>query len=273
MHIVLIYAILIAEFDSRKKGLLMKTALITGASSGIGRDIARELSRQGWRLLLAARRRDRLEALAKELQTPCRIYVCDVSKKENCIWLHEQTRAQGVSLLVNTAGFGLFGNFSSTELNRELEMIDVNIRAVHILTKLFLRDFIKQDAGAILNVASSAGFLAGPMLSTYYASKNYVVRLSEAIYEELRASGSHVTISCLCPGPVDTEFNAAAGISKFSVKAMNSRRVARIAVRQTLAGKLLIIPGISTKLGTALSRFVPEKPLLRMVHGIQKGKQ
>ena len=251
----------------------MKTALITGASSGIGRDIARELSRQGWRLLLAARRRDRLEALAKELQTPCRIYVCDVSKKENCIWLHEQTRAQGVSLLVNAAGFGLFGNFSSTELNRELEMIDVNIRAVHILTKLFLRDFIKQDAGAILNVASSAGFLAGPMLSTYYASKNYVVRLSEAIYEELRASGSHVTISCLCPGPVDTEFNAAAGISKFSVKAMNSRRVARIAVRQTLAGKLLIIPGISTKLGTALSRFVPEKPLLRMVHGIQKGKQ
>lgn len=237
----------------------MKTALITGASSGIGRDIARELSRQGWRLLLAARRRDRLEALAKELQTPCRIYVCDVSKKENCIWLHEQTRAQGVSLLVNAAGFGLFGNFSSTELNRELEMIDVNIRAVHILTKLFLRDFIKQDAGAILNVASSAGFLAGPMLSTYYASKNYVVRLSEAIYEELRASGSHVTISCLCPGPVDTEFNAAAGISKFSVKAMNSRRVARIAVRQTLAGKLLILPGISTKLSTALSRFVPEK--------------
>lgn len=139
----------------------MKTALITGASSGIGRDIARELSRQGWRLLLAARRRDRLEALAKELQTPCRIYVCDVSKKENCIWLHEQTRAQGVSLLVNAAGFGLFGNFSSTELNRELEMIDVNIRAVHILTKLFLRDFIKQDAGAILNVASSAGFFGG----------------------------------------------------------------------------------------------------------------
>ena len=176
-------------------------------------------------------------------------------------------------MLVNAAGFGLFGNFSSTELNRELEMIDVNIRAVHILTKLFLRDFIKQYAGAILNVASSAGFLAGPMLSTYYASKNYVVRLSEAIYEELRASGSHVTISCLCPGPVDTEFNAAAGISKFSVKAMNSRRVARIAVRQTLAGKLLILPGISTKLSTALSRFVPEKPLLRMVHGIQKGKQ
>ncbi|MCD8355596.1 MAG: SDR family oxidoreductase [Clostridia bacterium] len=250
----------------------MKTALITGASSGIGRDIARELSRRGWRLLLVARRRDRLEELSKELHTPCRVYVCDISREENCHWLYEHTKEQDVSFLVNAAGFGLFGNFVDTDLNREMEMIDVNIKAVHILTKLFLQDFVKKDAGCILNVASSAGFMAGPLLSTYYATKNYVVRLSEAISEELRSMGSAVTISCLCPGPVDTEFNQTAGVAGFSVKALASEKVARLAVRQALAGKLLIIPGAAVRLGAVFSRFVPEKPLLRIVHGIQKGK-
>lgn len=250
----------------------MKTALITGASSGIGRDIARELSRQGWKLLLVARRKNRLAQLAKELGTPCRIYVCDVSREENCHWLYERTREQHVDFLVNAAGFGLFGPFLETDLDRELEMIDVNIKAVHLLTKLFLRDFVERDAGYILNVASSAGFMAGPLLSTYYATKNYVVRLSEAIAEELRTMGSSVTISCLCPGPVDTEFNEQAGVSGFSIKALPSKVVAKQAVRQTFAGKLLIIPGMSVKLGTVAARFMPEKPLLRIVHNIQKGK-
>lgn len=251
----------------------MKTALITGASSGIGRDIARELSRQGWKLLLVARRRDRLEQLAKELGTPCRIYVCDVSKEENCRWLYERTKDLDVQFLVNAAGFGLFGSFVTADLDRELEMIDVNIKAVHILTKLFLQDFVQKDSGYILNVASSAGFMAGPLLSTYYATKNYVVRLSEAIAEELRSAGSAVTISCLCPGPVDTEFNQRAGVAGFSVKALSSEAVGKQAVRQTLAGKLLILPGMSVKLSAFAARLIPEKPLLRMVHGIQKGKQ
>ncbi|MDO4173664.1 MAG: SDR family oxidoreductase [Eubacteriales bacterium] len=250
----------------------MKTALITGASSGIGRDIARELSRRGWRLLLVARRRDRLEQLSRELGTPCRIYVCDVSREDNCRWLYEHTRGQDVSFLVNAAGFGLYGRFSDTDLDREMQMIDVNVKAVHILTKLFLRDFLAQGSGHILNVASFAGFMAGPLLSTYYATKNYVVRLSEAIYEELRREGSPVTISCLCPGPVDTEFNRRAGIRGFSVKALPSHYVAKIAVRQALAGQLLILPGTMTRLGAAASRFVPEKPLLRIVHHIQSGK-
>lgn len=250
----------------------MKTALITGASSGIGRDIARELSRRGWKLLLVARRKDRLEQLAKELGTPCRIYVCDVSREENCRWLYERTREQNVSFLVNAAGFGLFGDFLHTDLDREMEMIDVNIKAVHILTKLFLQDFVQKDTGCILNVASSAGFMAGPLLSAYYATKNYVVRLSEAIAEELRSMGSSVTISCLCPGPVDTEFNQHAGVSGFSVKALSSEAVAKQAIRQALAGKLLILPGLSVKMGIMASRLIPEKPLLRIVHGIQKGK-
>lgn len=249
----------------------MKTALITGASSGIGRDIARELSARGWRVLLAARRKERLQALAKELHPPCRIYVCDISKTQNCYWLYERVRDKNVSLLVNAAGFGLYGKFAETDLNRELEMIDVNIKAVHILTKLFLRDFIQRDEGYILNVASSAGFLAGPLLSTYYATKNYVVRLSEAIYEELRAAGSHVSISCLCPGPVDTEFNKVAG-AKFSMKALTSKQVAKQAVEQALAGKLLIIPSTAVRFGAIASRFVPDKPLLRIVRGIQERK-
>ena len=250
---------------------MMKTALITGASSGIGRDIARELSARGWRLLLVARRRDRLEALARELGTPCRIYVCDVSREQNCRWLYGRAKEQDVSLLVNAAGFGLYGRFADTDLNRELEMIDVNIRAVHILTKLFLRDFMQKNEGSILNVASSAGFLPGPLLSTYYATKNYVVRLSEAIYEELRETGSAVTISCLCPGPVDTEFNQVAG-AKFSIKSLTSAQVAKQAVEQTLAGKLLIVPGAAVRLGVFASRFAPNKPLLRIVRGIQERK-
>ena len=249
----------------------MKTALITGASSGIGRDIARELSARGWRLLLVARRRERLEALAKELQAPCRIYVCDVSKEKNCRWLYDRTREQDVSLLVNAAGFGVYGAFAETDLNRELEMIDVNIRAVHILTKLFLRDFMQKNEGRILNIASSAGFLPGPLLATYYATKNYVVRLSEAIAEELRTAGSAVTISCLCPGPVATEFNEVAGAND-PVGALTSSQVAKQAVEGALAGKLLIFPGATVRLGAVAARLVPDRVLLRIVHRFQQGK-
>ncbi|MDO5547544.1 MAG: SDR family oxidoreductase [Eubacteriales bacterium] len=249
----------------------MKTALVTGASSGIGRDIARELSRQGWRVLLAARRKERLQELAEELPNPARVYVCDLSKERDCRWLHARAREQKVSLLVNAAGFGLYGDFLHTSLDRELRMIDVNIRAVHILTKLFVRDFAERGEGRILNVASSAGFLPGPLLSTYYATKNYVVRLSEAIAEELRSMDSEVTISCLCPGPVDTEFNKVAG-AKFGVKPKKSADVARIAVRDTLRGKLLIVPGWSTKLGLAAGRLVPDRQMLRIVKLLQEMK-
>ncbi|MDD6987811.1 MAG: SDR family oxidoreductase [Butyricicoccus porcorum] len=249
----------------------MKTALVTGASSGIGREIARELSRRGWRLLLVARRRDRLEELAKQLGTPCRLYVCDISREENCYWLHERAKEQDVTLLVNGAGFGLYGKFTETDLDRELEMIDVNIKAVHILTKLFLRDFMQKNEGRILNIASSAGFLPGPLLSTYYATKNYVVRLSEAIYEELREAGSPVTISCLCPGPVETEFNQVAGANS-AAKGISCEQVAKQAVEQTLAGKLLIFPGKMVRLGAAASRLVPDKPLLRIVRSFQEKK-
>ena len=250
----------------------MKTALVTGASSGIGRDIARELSRQGWRVLLSARRKDRLTELAKELKTPCRIYVCDLSKRKDCVWLYERTKLQDVSLIVNAAGFGIYGEFLDAPLERELEMIDVNVKAVHILTKLFAKDFVEKGEGRILNVASAAGFLPGPLLSSYYATKNYVVRLSEALSEELKMAGSPVTVSCLCPGPVDTEFNEVSG-AQFGVKPMTSKEVAHIAVRDTLKGKLLIIPGLTVKAGLIAGRLVPDEQLLKVMKLIQGMKR
>ena len=134
-------------------------------------------------------------------------------------------------MLVNSAGYGIFGEFDKTDLDDEIDMINVNVTALHILTKLFLRDFKKRDKGYILNVASVAGFMTGPLLSSYYASKNYVVRLSLAIYEELRRSHSNVKITVLCPGPVDTNFNSRAGVN-FSVKPVNADYVAEYALKK-----------------------------------------
>ena len=231
-------------------------ALITGASSGIGRDMARYLASKNYDLILVARRKNRLEQLKKELQTSVTIINLDLSQEQHCFKLYDQVKKENIDILINNAGFGLFGMFNKTDLTKELEMIDVNIKCTHILTKLFLKDFIKRDSGYILNVASSAGFLAGPRLNTYYASKNYVLKLTMAIYEELKHQNSKVVISALCPGPVATEFNKVAK-GKFSIKEMNSPKVARIAIDKLLKKKLIIIPGLSTRLGIFATRFLP----------------
>ena len=248
-------------------------ALITGASSGIGRDIAREFANMGIDLVLAARRTDRLIELKDELGVNTEIITCDLSNREQCMALYEKTRHMDIDILVNNAGFGLFGEFSESDLQRETEMIDVNICAVHILTKLFLRDFKEKDSGYILNVASSAAFLpGGPLLSAYYATKSYVLRLSEAIYEELRREKSKVTISVLCPGPVKTEFDKTANVS-FSVKGLTSQKVAKVAVRGMFNRKLIIIPGFLMKAARILEKFLPEKMLLRIAYHMQKRKK
>lgn len=246
-------------------------ALITGASSGIGRDMARYLASKNYDLILVARRKNRLEQLKKELQTSVTIINLDLSQERHCFKLYDQVKKENIDILINNAGFGLFGMFNKTDLTKELEMIDVNIKCTHILTKLFLKDFIKRDSGYILNVASSAGFLAGPRLNTYYASKNYVLKLTMAIYEELKHQNSKVVISALCPGPVATEFNKVAK-GKFSIKEMNSSKVARIAIDKLLKKKLIIIPGLSTKLGIFATRLLPYKLQLKIIYGIQKRK-
>lgn len=248
-------------------------ALITGASSGIGRDMARELAKRGCDLILVARRRNRLEEIKNEITgVSVEIIKCDVSTEENCIKLYNSVKDKGVDMLVNNAGFGLAGEFLSTDLNKELNMIKTNVVAVHMLTKLFLKDFAEKDRGIILNVASSAAYMAGPYLSTYYATKNYVRRLTEAVYRELKEKNSNVSVSVLCPGPVNTEFNDVANV-KFALKGLSSEYVARYAIEKALKGKLYIIPGLQMKLGVFLLRFIPNKLMLKISAHIQKKKQ
>ena len=175
-------------------------------------------------------------------------------------------------MLVNNAGYGIFGEFDKTDLDDEINMINVNITALHILTKLFLRDFKKRGSGRILNVASVAGFMTGPLLSSYYASKNYVLRLSIAIYEELRRSCPGVTITVLCPGPVDTNFNNRAGV-RFSAKPISPEYAAEYAVKKALAGKLFAIPGLSIKACAIGQRFVPHKLLAAVTYHVQRAKK
>ncbi len=245
--------------------------LITGASSGIGKSIAIYMDELGYDLILVSRRENRLENLKKSLKGNVKIIPLDLSIKKNVYKLYEKVKKDNIDILINNAGFGLFGEFSKTSLDTELKMIDLNIRTYHILTKLFLQDFIKKDKGYILNVASSAGFLAGPNLSTYYATKNYVAKLSMAIYEELKYINSNVHISVLCPGPVNTQFNKVAH-GKFNIKEANKEKVARFAVDKMFAKKLLIIPGLSMKIGLFLNRFIPWKLSLIITSKINNEK-
>ena len=247
-------------------------ALITGATSGIGKAIAQEMSRRGISLILTGRNEETLLRMQETLPVHTEIIALDLAENQAPFTLYEFCRDKHVDILVNNSGFGVFGKFYETALQEELELLQVNVRALHILTKLFLRDFKKRNFGKILNVASSAGFLTGPLFSSYYASKNYVVRLSLAIAEELRREKSRVTISILCPGPVDTGFNDRAGV-QFRVKALTPEAVAKEAVFGLLTGKLLIIPGLMMRVGVAASKLVPEKLLSRILYHVQAAKQ
>lgn len=246
-------------------------AVITGASSGIGRDFARLLADKGYDLTLVARREDRLHALAAELPVRCQVLAADVSSVRQCKLLYEACRGDDVEIVINNAGFGLFGAFDQTDLETELKMIQTNIIAVHVLTKLFLRDFQARNRGAILNVSSSAGFAAGPLMATYYATKNYVLRLTQAIREELRRTGSKVQVCALCPGPVKTEFDAVADV-RFSLSGLQSEAVARIGLHGLLRGKGVIIPGALMRLTLAARRLVPDEVVTRITYHIQHRK-
>lgn len=246
-------------------------ALITGGSSGIGRDMAYYLSNKGIDLILVGRNIDALNSVKDKCKTNVEVIDIDLSVQDNVYKLYEETKDKSVDILINNAGFGLFGNFVDTDLSRELNMINLNIVAVHILTKLFLQDFVKKDKGYIMNVASSAGFMAGPKLSTYYSTKNYVLKESLAIYEELRHMGSNVKVSVLCPGPVETNFNNVAGGS-FNTKSVTSEYVAKYAIDNMFKNKLIIIPTFKIKLAVFMTRLVPTKLLLRINYHIQNVK-
>ena len=246
-------------------------ALITGASSGIGLDIAKYLAQKKYELILVGRDRKKLEKIQEKLPTKVTIIVADLSNEQKVKELYVLTKGENIDILINNAGFGDFGYFTETDLNKELEMIDTNIKAVHILTKLFLKDMEQRDSGYILNVASSAAFQPGPLMSTYYATKSYVYQLTEALYYEQKKKKTKVNISVLCPGPVKTNFNNVAGV-KFGVKPLSSSFVAKYAIDQMLNKKMLIIPGYKMKLAKFFSRFVSDKFLLKVTYRIQKKK-
>lgn len=252
---------------------MAKTALVTGASSGIGKEVAKNLYKRGFKVILCARRRDRLEELAAELGENAEVLVADLSDKDECIRVYEDTKKDNVAVLVNAAGFGALGKFEEIPLERELAMIDTNVTAVHILTKLFVKDFKEKNRGYILNVASSAGLMyGGPLMATYYATKAYVVSLTSAISEELRGSGSRVSVSALCPGPVDTEFNEVADC-KFGVKAITAEQCAADGIKGMFAKKLIIVPGGTMKAASAVVRIAPRRIALDIAGKIQEKKK
>ena len=249
-------------------------ALITGASSGIGRDMARVLAKKGYSLVLVARDEQKLNELAEELRKEnnieTQVISIDLSIEQNCKDLHK--RVKDVDILINNAGFGDCGNFTHTDLNKELTMIKTNIIAYHILTKLYLVDMKAKNSGRILNVASIAGFMPGPLMATYYSTKAYVVRLSESIREELKKEKSNVQISILCPGPVDTNFNNVANV-KFEIKSISSDYAAKYAIDKMFKNKLVIIPTFYMKGLVFLTRLTPSKLLARIAYNIQNKKR
>ena len=244
-------------------------ALITGASSGMGRDMAKILSQKGYDLILVARDEKKLEEVKKQLKAETKIVVMDISKEENCKKLYEENK--DIDILINNAGFGDCGHFEETSLDKDIQMIHTNIIAYHILTKLYLKERIKKDSGEILNVASIAGFMPGPLMTTYYSTKNYVVRFSESIREELRRKKSKVQISILCPGPVDTNFNKVADV-EFALKGLSSEYVAKYAINKFLKGKFYIVPGLKIKLARIGAKLAPASFVAKISYNMQKRK-
>lgn len=251
-------------------------ALVTGASSGIGRDIARSLARHGVNVILTARRRDRLIELKKELIEEFGVKVmyiaADLNDEKQVFKLYEKVKKYNIDIFINNAGFGVFGEFTETDLSRELEMINVNIKAFHILFKLFLRDFKKRDFGYILNTASLAGFMPGPCFSSYYASKAYIVRMTQAVAEELRAAKSNVHVSMLCPGPVATEFSSTARV-KFRTPPADSEKTAERAVKEMFGGSLMINDNAFSTAMVYLSKLVPDSVLAFCARLFQSGRE
>jgi uncharacterized protein len=248
-----------------------KIALITGASSGIGLDISKELSRSGYELILVARSENKLRALAKELGN-ARVIVADLALPDEPQKVFE--RAGAVDVLVNNAGFGVSGPFAETDLAKELEMIQVNISALTAMTKLFLRPMLERNSGHIVNVASTAAFQPGPLMAAYYATKAYVLSFSEAIADELR--DTNVKVTALCPGPTATGFADVAGMTSsrlFSLmKPMSSREVARYAVRAMERGTRVAIPGVSNRLAVQSLRVSPRRLVTAVVRKLQENR-
>lgn len=250
-------------------------AVITGASSGIGAEFARRFANEGYHLVLVARREDRLKELAAELAkqgTDSLIITADLSRKKECFRLIRELGERKVGVFINNAGFGDCGLFSDADVDKELAMINVNVRAMHILTKLMLKRMQAQGGGYILNVASSAGLMpAGPYMATYYATKAYVTSLTRAIAQELKEQRSRVYIGALCPGPVDTEFNEVANVS-FALTGITPKECVDAAVIGMKKRKTLIVPTLTMRTAATMGRLIPQSVCIRIAGNQQKKK-
>jgi short-subunit dehydrogenase len=249
-----------------------KVALITGASAGLGVEFARQLAKQGHYLVLAARRKDRLEALAKELGN-ARAVTIDLSKNGSAAKLLADCEAAGeqIELLVNNAGFGLVGRFAELDAKRLREMIDLNVGTLTDLCRAIAPGMIKRRSGAILNVASTAAFQPGPNMAVYFATKAYVLSFTEALHEELKPHGVHV--SALCPGPTRTEFGEVAGFvsrgGAIDRAAMDSPQVVTAGLEGLELNRAVVIPGLLNKIGAASTRFAPRSTVRRIAGAIK----
>ncbi len=253
-------------------------AVITGASSGIGAAFAELLAKEGYSLILVARRRERLEEVRSYVESYmhpdaiCITHPMDVTRRDECDRLMELLVDQKIGVFINNAGFGDCCYFPDGDVDKELSMIDVNVKAMHYLTKLVIRRLTLQKRGYLLNVASVAGLMpAGPYMATYYATKSYVTSFTMAIAKELKDRRSRVYVGCLCPGPVDTEFNRNANV-EFALPGISARACASYAIALMKRKKPLIIPGLSIKAVSFLSRFVPRGILLELIAGQQLRK-
>jgi short-subunit dehydrogenase len=249
-------------------------ALITGASGGIGKELAYQFAKDGHPLILVARSADKLTAIGENLKSTYDIEVItvvkDLSREEEIQSLYEElkNKEMHVDYLVNNAGFGLYGKFIETALDEEL-----NIRALTHLTKLFLPDMVKRNRGKILNIASVAAFMPGPLMTVYYATKAYVLSFTEALENE--SKGMNVTVSALCPGPTKTGFSDRAQLSNsklFQSGAMDVETVTKVGYKKFMKGQTVIVPGVQFRLATFIPRFVPRRWLASLVRRTQEIK-
>ena len=245
--------------------------MITGASSGIGRDMARYLNKLGHKLILVDIDIEGINKLKGQLNV-IKTIKCDLSYPKNCINLYEEVKDENIDMLINNAGFGDIGLFEKTNLDKDLSMINTNIVAMHILTKLFLKDFKLKNSGYILNVSSIAAFQPGPLMATYYATKSYIFNMTMAITEELRQEKSKVYIGVLCPEPTKTNFMDKAQC-KFKIKHAESSYVAKYGIDNMLKRRKIIIPTLLMKTSHIFSKILPISLLLLIYYNIQEPKK
>lgn len=267
----------VAFLPARHYGCRVGTALVTGASSGIGKELARLFAADGHALVLVARRLPLLEELAAELRerhgVSTAAIACDLAAAGGVEGLLAELTARGLSVdfLVNCAGFGTTGRFVDSPLVREVAMTELNVTAVVRLTHALLPGMVARGKGRILNVGSTAGFQPGAYMATYYASKAFVNHFSEALAHELRGSGVTVTLSC--PGPTRTEFGRVSGVDRsklFKMSVAPAERVAREAYRALFAGRVLVIHGFLNRLGVHLLRVGPRAVVRALVAALNR---